>query len=109
MRALIDRSSLPDDLAAPGLPLDERHHLALRAQAGDFEAERRLLASCGRLVLSIARRVARTRAADLDDLVAAGLRAAAEAVRRYDGEGRFAAFLFATVRGAILREADAVA
>jgi RNA polymerase sigma factor (sigma-70 family) len=93
----------------PGrLSLDERHALALRARDGDRLAEERLLVSCMGLVRMLASRVARARGCDPEDLFAAGLRATLDAIRRYDGNGRLASYLFASARGAILREADAL-
>ncbi len=100
-------SSLPSSTPGAGLPLDERCRLARLAREGDRRAEERLVRSYAGLVFTLARRVARARgAAEIDDLVSAGLAAAVNALRRYDGGGRLAAFLFKSIRGQILREAE---
>jgi RNA polymerase sigma factor (sigma-70 family) len=102
-RALLARY-LAEIRGAPRLTAEQEQDLARRAQAGDPEAERRLVEANLGLVVRLARRYAR-RGLLLPDLIAEGNLGLIQAVRRFrpDRGTRFATYATWWVRYAIVR------
>ncbi len=95
-------------LRRPLLHPDEEHELLERAQAGDEEAQTRLIESNLRLVISVARRYARP-GLPLEDLVQEGAIGLIKAIQNFDlSRGlRFSTYAIHWIRQAVGRAADA--
>jgi RNA polymerase sigma factor (sigma-70 family) len=77
----------------PPLTDDDEAELATRARRGDRLAIERLVLANMRIVVSVAKRFARGRPCDFDDLIQAGVRGLVIAASRFDPErGRLEAF-----------------